>query len=215
MRVCGESRHWRYQRFAKTLWTIQVCEEGECKKPKPGIFDFEGRAKWDSWKSCSALTTEDACSEYVACVKENTNWGQDTEADGKAKGKGSSTGVSVSVMEWEGPIVSDEDKTVFDWVAEGDVEKLKKLVTVNIIRELVDDNGLTLLHWASDRGNVDIAKYLLANNANVNGQDNDGMTPLHYAAINGHMELPKSCWMLERMRIFKTETGKHLQITVL
>ena len=41
--------------------------------------------------------------------------------------------------------------------------------------------GQTLLHYASARHNLWIAKYLLHHGADVNAQDNHGNTPLHYA----------------------------------
>ncbi|XP_062515619.1 acyl-CoA-binding domain-containing protein 6-like [Corticium candelabrum] len=40
--------------------------------------------------------------------------------------------------------------------------------------------GLFLLHWACDRGHVDIVRLLLDYKANVNQTDLDGQTPLHY-----------------------------------
>jgi ankyrin repeat protein len=47
------------------------------------------------------------------------------------------------------------------------------------------------LHWASANGHEDVARFLLANKANINARTNDGHTPLHWAAWNGHKELAK------------------------
>jgi ankyrin repeat protein len=51
--------------------------------------------------------------------------------------------------------------------------------------------GATALHWASANGHEDVARFLLANKANINARTNDGHTPLHWAAWNGHKELAK------------------------
>jgi ankyrin repeat protein len=53
----------------------------------------------------------------------------------------------------------------------------------------LDEDGLGLLHWASDRGNCDILDFLLAlKKIDVNLCDSEGQTALHYASScgNGH-----------------------------
>ena len=52
-------------------------------------------------------------------------------------------------------------------------------------------DGRTPLHWASENGHLEVAKLLLANNANVDAADKDGRTPLHFACQNGHLEVAK------------------------
>lgn len=49
--------------------------------------------------------------------------------------------------------------------------------------------GMSLLHWACDRGCTDIVRLLLDCNADVNVSDADGQTPLHYACACGHAEI--------------------------
>lgn len=39
------------------------------------------------------------------------------------------------------------------------------------------------MHWAIDRGHLNIAKVLVDKNADVNAKDNEGQTPLHYAVV--------------------------------
>jgi ankyrin repeat protein len=50
-------------------------------------------------------------------------------------------------------------------------------------------HGRTPLHAASDRGIVEIARWLLDHGANPNSQEYDHSTPLHLAAAQGHLEL--------------------------
>ena len=46
---------------------------------------------------------------------------------------------------------------------------------------------MTPLHWAANRGHLDIVQALLKARADVNAKDEYGMTPLHLAAIRGHL----------------------------
>ena len=47
----------------------------------------------------------------------------------------------------------------------------------------------TPLHEACHTGQLEIARYLLANGADITSQDRDGMTPLHWAAWHQHLDL--------------------------
>jgi ankyrin repeat protein len=49
-----------------------------------------------------------------------------------------------------------------------------------------DGQGETPLHRASRRGQLTVAEFLLASQADVNAQGNSGSTPLHLAASGGH-----------------------------
>ncbi len=39
---------------------------------------------------------------------------------------------------------------------------------------------MSLLHWACDRGNLEVVKLLVRRGADINIQDTDKQTPLHY-----------------------------------
>ena len=40
---------------------------GDCNTPKPGYFDFVGKAKWDAWKSVADLPKEKAMELCKYC----------------------------------------------------------------------------------------------------------------------------------------------------
>ena len=42
------------------------------------------------------------------------------------------------------------------------------------------------LHWAADRGDVEIIEFLLEKGSDVNSQDSEGQSALHYACSVGH-----------------------------
>ncbi|MBT3994597.1 MAG: ankyrin repeat domain-containing protein, partial [Chloroflexi bacterium] len=51
--------------------------------------------------------------------------------------------------------------------------------------ETRDDRGRTALHIAAINNQVDITRYLLKCNSDVEAIDNDGRTPLHFALSGG------------------------------
>lgn len=65
----------------------------------------------------------------------------------------------------------------------GNKETTNKLVSMGANVNVRDDENRTLLHLASDAGNVDVINYLIVDKKlNVNENDKNGMTPLHWAA---------------------------------
>jgi ankyrin repeat protein len=71
----------------------------------------------------------------------------------------------------------------------GDLTRAQTLLTddPNMANDR-DSDGQTPLHWAASRGHTEVAKLLLASNAEVNAESNSGETPLQLAAIGGHKE---------------------------
>jgi ankyrin repeat protein len=84
--------------------------------------------------------------------------------------------------------LKDEEKSLFDWCKEGNVEKIRELLNPDNINHQ-DEDGLTLMHWASDRGHSTVVRLLVERGANLNIQDVDGQAPLHYASSCGHQDI--------------------------
>ncbi|KAG0717941.1 Acyl-CoA-binding domain-containing protein 6 [Chionoecetes opilio] len=161
--------------------------EGPCNIPKPGFFDFKGKQKWEAWKSMGDMSKDNAMLEYVNAMREaDPEW--ELKADSEKGGGSSSSWVRVSTLQQQpDDVTKDEDKNHFDWVKENNVEKVKKLERGKIMEK--DENGMTLLHWAADRGHQDMARYLLEQKLDVNARDSEGQTALHYAASCGHLDV--------------------------
>ncbi|MCJ1404370.1 hypothetical protein MMC11_007595 [Xylographa trunciseda] len=68
---------------------------------------------------------------------------------------------------------------------------VKKALEVGCDINAVDSNAKTPLHWASERGYVEVAILLILNGADIFSQAFDGRTSLHFAAQNCHIDLVK------------------------
>ncbi len=85
---------------------------------------------------------------------------------------------------------------IFEAAADGDLEKVKKLVNANpdLVNSKDNDGGPglyreTALHMAALYDRTDIVKFLLANKADVDARSVDSKTPLYWAALTGHKDV--------------------------
>ncbi|XP_025422451.1 acyl-CoA-binding domain-containing protein 4 [Sipha flava] len=153
--------------------------EGKCNQPKPPIFDIKGRKKWFAWSEMGLMSKEEAMAKYINLVKDiNPN----IEAE--------KTGwVTVSTFANDEQPLMENEKTISDWVKEGNLDKIKEFAgNINVN----DSMGMAPIHWASDRGDFKILTFLVEScSANVNFQDSSGQTALHYAISCGHEDICK------------------------
>ncbi|MDE0152187.1 MAG: ankyrin repeat domain-containing protein [Bdellovibrionales bacterium] len=61
-------------------------------------------------------------------------------------------------------------------------EMMKKKFPIN----LKDSSGKTILHYASEKGLLDVVKQVFGRKPNINMQTPEGWTPLHLASVNSH-----------------------------
>ncbi|XP_010172354.1 acyl-CoA-binding domain-containing protein 6 [Antrostomus carolinensis] len=156
---------------------------GTCNTPKPSFFDFEGKQKWEAWKALGDTSPHQAMQEYVATVKKlDPSWNpQTTEKRGK-EGKTAFGGPVVSSL-YQEETIREEDKNIFDYCRENNVDYVTKAIrSKKVDVNVTDEEGRALLHWACDRGHKELVSVLLEHAADVNSQDGEGQTALHYAA---------------------------------
>lgn len=75
--------------------------EGPCTMPKPGVFDFVNKAKWDAWNALGSLPKETARQNYVDLV---SSLSSSSEASSQGKG-----GADEKAQESKGILVTSED----------------------------------------------------------------------------------------------------------
>ncbi|XP_055636819.1 acyl-CoA-binding domain-containing protein 6-like [Toxorhynchites rutilus septentrionalis] len=168
---------------------------GKCDIPKPGIFNMSGRAKWTAWSELGEMSKEHAMKSYVQHLgKLNPDWDPEGQDDDTFKPQKASW-VSVSTFALEEDGSGSEDKSIVDFIKEGDTDNVRNALREDgidaVINEL-DDEGLGLIHWAADRGNVEILRLILdVPQVKINLNDSFGQTALHYASSCGNRDCLK------------------------
>ncbi|KAF9934710.1 hypothetical protein FBU30_000568 [Linnemannia zychae] len=97
-----------------------------------------------------------------------------------------SAGISTMVVPEE-----EEGEDVLETAKTGTVETLEKALAANPdLVNIKDDMGMTMLHWACDRGSLKKVKLLIETyKVDVNALDSEGSTPLHFACLSGWPEV--------------------------
>jgi acyl-CoA-binding protein len=161
---------------------------------QPSWFNVTAKRKWESWKNLGDISKVESMKQYIVLVNTlDPDWEDEDEeiADGGAKDAFSNwMSVSCPVFEPE-EAISDADKTLLDWAKEGVIAKVRELAVSQDVNQW-DEEGMTSLHWAADRGNTEMLDCLLSLGADVNFQDSEGQTALHYASSCGHIPAVQS-----------------------
>lgn len=161
---------------------------------RPSFFKLQERAKYDAWAALGSIDKDQSMNSYVDLLTKLVPDWYDESSSGSEKGSVGNFGVTVSRMQVE-EFIDDSEKSIEDFIRDGNIEKLKELLKDINPEDLncLDENGLGLIHWSSDRGNIEVLKTIL-NTAgiDINLQDGEGQTALFYASSCGH----KACVQL-------------------
>lgn len=170
----------------------KIATEGPCTVPQPSALKMTARAKWQAWQKLGAMPPEVAMEKYINIVTQlYPNWAAGSVTKSRGGDGGAPSTESKGPM---GPVfstfVNEEEcgnelkmDAIHAFAREGEVENLLKCIENGVDVNLRDSEGRTPLHWAVDRGHLNVAELLVRKNADVNVKDNDGQTPLHYAVV--------------------------------
>ncbi|XP_032249124.1 acyl-CoA-binding domain-containing protein 6 isoform X3 [Phoca vitulina] len=101
---------------------------GNCNTPKPSFFDFEGKQKWEAWKALGDSSPNQAMQEYIAVVKKlDPGWNPQSP---EKKGKEANTGFGGPVVSslYHEEIIREEDKNIFDYCRENNIDHVTKVI---------------------------------------------------------------------------------------
>lgn len=160
---------------------------GKCNRSKPSILNLQECNKWYAWNKLGEMSSFKAKILYINKVKSlDVDWCPEL-TDTKIKTGWVCQSIPKTIEE---PIKSDEEKTMLDFVREGNVERVKEHLQTNSVNHLtaLDENGMAFIHWACDRNHVEIVRLLLTAGTPVDLKDIENQTPLHYACSCGHVE---------------------------
>ena len=80
---------------------------------------------------------------------------------------------------------------VFDYIKNGDLESVKKLVKSGLNIETKNFGGFSLLNYSVYYDKIDIFKYLLSKGVDVNSKNYRNVTPLHNSVLVSDLEIIK------------------------
>ncbi|KAJ7225607.1 acyl CoA binding protein-domain-containing protein [Mycena pura] len=151
--------------------------------PRPSIFDFTGRAKWDAWNTAgnTYAVKVDAEKKYLDVARSlgwkegiavpepapgtsqsQDIWDSDSDEENKAsKSSGAAQGFGNSVSSMARP-EDEKDNSLHGLVISNDLQGLLALLEQdpNVDLDARDDFGYTALHLAADRGHKSIVEFL-------------------------------------------------------
>ncbi|KAM7347765.1 acyl-CoA-binding domain-containing protein anorexia [Cochliomyia hominivorax] len=165
---------------------------GKCNTSKPGMFSMQARAKWNAWNDLADMPSDKAKQLYIEKVKElDPKWFNDLQNGVKSIITGGTGWVVHSVeLPPEQNSKAEHEKDIFDFVKDHNLKRLQECLQQTDF-ELLDENGMGLIHWAADANDLDIVKFLLSSGYPVNLCDAEGQTALHYAASCDHLDCVK------------------------
>ncbi|CAG8567037.1 14977_t:CDS:2, partial [Dentiscutata heterogama] len=195
---------------------------GICNTPKPSLLDFRGRAKWDSWNELGDIAKEEAKQRYIDILEQaNVGWSRDhVDNDENSSDTDDNDKIDNGTMDtprdrWtyvstlsygEEEVETNDD--MFSYAKQGKSSEISGILEsgeANVNAK--DDQGLSLLHWACDRGHLDVVKLLIEKGADINILSDGNETPLHYACISEHFDCASYLYKNGANILLKDEDG--------
>lgn len=170
---------------------------GDSTEPMPPFWRIGHVQKWHAWRKLRGMTQQQAMQEYARLADSRLGAAQDPLEGGGRSQAAQGGGLGGPVVSRMAPLGADAARAAPGGAAgapvAGDLHELAGGGDAAAVAALVDggacgvddadESGCTALHFAADRGRLEVLALLLARGADVNARDSDGQTPLHYAAV--------------------------------
>ncbi|XP_057950838.1 acyl-CoA-binding domain-containing protein 1-like isoform X2 [Malania oleifera] len=155
----------------------KIATEGPCTTAQPSALKMTARAKWQAWQKLGAMPPEEAMQKYIDIVTElYPSWASGSTKEHK---HGNSDAPSTDAKGPMGPVLSTfvyEEESgnelkmddIHAFAREGEGDNLLKCIESGVSVNQKDSEGRAPLHWAVDRGHLNIAELLVSRNADVN-----------------------------------------------
>ncbi|GAA5912185.1 uncharacterized protein JCM6883_000590 [Sporobolomyces salmoneus] len=164
---------------------------------RPGMLDFSGRAKWDAWDNMGKSGYEGeegkerAKQDYVREARALGYSEGEQDAVEAAPKRVEKKEQAVSVSQMKDDFVDEAPPSrLHDLSIDGDVAGLEAFLSTSEGESTQidqrDSYGYSALHLATDRGNLEVVKILIARGADKDAKDEDGNTPLDLARLAEH-----------------------------
>ena len=145
---------------------------------------------YPQWRSGGTVQEEDNDEDPFARTEEDEADAEQYKAQFKQVSNWAAGSVPAAAIGEDG----DRDESIGGLLCEmasiGNLEAISEILDKNpSIINTQDKDGMTCLHWASDRGFIQIVQYLLSKGADVNAIDHCGNSPLHIAAMSRQKEV--------------------------
>jgi acyl-CoA-binding protein len=166
----------------------------------PGFFDFAAKKKWNAWQAVGhKLPRVAAAQQYIDLLSAlRPDWHAASSSNKTRSGIGGPVfstlaheeDVDVEEAQHEG---SSSSLPLIAAARSGDCEQVRKLLEAGVDANQRDSEGCTPLHWAADRGHLNVVHLLLADRkVDVDATDEDGLTPLMYCCLSEHRDVAES-----------------------
>ncbi|KAI3659952.1 hypothetical protein MP638_004979 [Amoeboaphelidium occidentale] len=181
--------------------------EGDCCTNRPGLFEIEGRAKWNAWQSVKGTSKEDAKKLYIDVVKSFLSEGDNNASSSDSQDQDQDSGQVFSRIKQDK--IDRKDMSTYETavylIKEGKTNDFKQLHP-SIDYTEHDENGNTLLHWAADSNQQELLDFILSNasdKVSLITKNSNGETPLHLAVTCEHYDISR--FMITKCRDLSLE----------
>ena len=166
--------------------TVGVADESKAAN----FWDLVGRSKYEAWAKLGSMDQAAAMKHYAELVDALPSAGQ---GGAQRKEKSWKTSSRPLAPEVDNEKLAKKEPDFLTYSSEGNVSQVLRLLRLEPEKclSMRNEDGVTGLLWACDRGHEELVEELLNAGADIETRDGSGMRPLHYAVMCGHVGVVK------------------------